>query len=151
MSNNASKSLGALGARILASSLALNTCITLIDLRGNNIASEGIQSLLPSLSSLTSLRALDLSYNGININDACQVIHTLARSAVRSGSAGCSSLRMEGNGFTPDEVVASVCWSRDMRLPVPPAQVVMKGLGEIIVYLAGVGAGTIMNGEVGRM
>lgn len=137
LSKSTAKSLGASGAGILASALALNTRLTCIDLRGNNITSEGIQSLLPPLSALTSLRSLDLSYNGISSADACQVIHALARNAVRSGCAGCSSLLMEGNGFSPDEVVACSKWSLDMRLPVPPAHVVKKGFGDIVVYLSG--------------
>ena len=137
MSNNPAKSLGATGAGVLARALARNTCLTFIDLRGNNMESEGVHSLLLPLSAMTSLQSLDLSYNGITAGDACHVINTLARTAVRSGGVGCSNLVMEGNGFTPCDVVACSSWSHDLRLPVLPAHVVKKGFGEIIVYLSG--------------
>ena len=137
LSNNSAKSLGVSGACILARALASNSNVTVIDLRGNNIASEGVHSLLPPLSSLSSLRSLDLSFNGLTPRDACHVIHTLARCAVRCGGVGCSSLCMEGNGFTPKDVVECKEWSRDLQLPVPPALTVQKGFGEILAYLSG--------------
>ena len=137
MSNNPAKSLGATGTCVLARALARKTCLTSIDLRGNNMTSEGVHSLLIPLSTMTSLQSLDLSYNGITAGDACHVINTLARTAVRSGGVGCSNLVMEGNGFTPCDVVACSSWSHDLRLPVLPAHVVKKGFGEIIVYLSG--------------
>jgi hypothetical protein len=136
LSNNAAKSLGVSGACILARALASNSNVTVIDLRGNNIASEGVHSLLPPLSSLSSLRSLDLSFNGLAPTDACHVIHTLARCAVRCGGFGCSSLCMEGNCFTPKDVVACQEWSC-LQLPVPPAHTVQKGFGEIVAYLSG--------------
>ncbi len=138
LSSNASKSLGAVGAAALARALVNNTCVTTIDLRGNNITSDGLQHLLAPLASLTSLRCLDLSYNSITASDACHVIHALALTAVRCGGVGCSILSMEGNGFIPDDVVACIVWSRDLRLPVPPAHVVKKGFGEVLAFLAGV-------------
>ena len=46
-------------------------------------------------------------------------------------------LSMEGNGFIPDDVVASAVWTRDLRLPAPPAQVVKKGFGGVLAFLAG--------------
>lgn len=137
LSNNAAKSLGVSGACILARALGSNSSVTVIDLRGNNIASEGVHSLLTPLSSLSSLRSLDLSFNGLTPRDACHVIHTLARCAVRCGGVGCSSLCMEGNGFTPKDVVECKEWSRDLQLPVPPALTVQKGFGEIVAYLSG--------------
>jgi hypothetical protein len=137
LSSNASKSLGASGAAALARALVNNTCVTTIDLRGNNITSDGLQLLLPSLALLTSLRCLDLSYNGITASDACHVIHTLALTTVRCGGVGCSMLSMEGNGFIPDDVVASAVWTRDLLLPAPPAQVVKKGFGGVLAFLAG--------------
>jgi hypothetical protein len=137
LSTNASKSLGPLGASILARALQRNSCVTLIDLRGNNIASDGVRHLLLPLASITSLRSLDLSYNSITATDACHVIQTLARAAVRAGGVGCMSLFMEGNGFTPGDVAASTVWSHDLGLPVPPVHVVKKGFGDMLMYLSG--------------
>lgn len=137
LSSNACKSLGAVGAAALARALVKNTCLTTIDLRGNNITSDGLQHLLAPLASLTSLRCLDLSYNSITSGDACHVINALALTAVRCGGVGCSILSMEGNGFIPDDVVSSAVWIRELRLPVPPALVVKKGFGGVLEFLAG--------------
>jgi hypothetical protein len=48
-----SQFLGERGGRALARSLALNTCITSLNLSGNAIGSEGLAVLLPALTHLT--------------------------------------------------------------------------------------------------
>jgi len=137
MSNNPSKMLGSSGVRALASALADNTCVTCVDIRGNILGSSELALLLPPLSRLPLLTALDLSYTGITASDACHVIATLAEAAVQRGGGVCSSLPMEGNGFLPEDVVA---WSsRDLRLPQPHASVVKRGLGAVVEWLAGAG------------
>ena len=138
-SNDTSKILGSAGVRVLARALADNTCVTCVDLRGNNMTCEHLELLLPALVSLPSLRALDLSYNRMTASDACHVICALAYAAVRRGGVSCSNLSMEGNGFIPEDVVACSTWAHDLRLPQPPVQVVTKGFGHIVTYLSGWG------------
>jgi len=57
--------LGEKGGRALARSLSLNTCITSLNLDGNQLGSGGLAALLPALTHLTALTSLDLMGNNL--------------------------------------------------------------------------------------
>jgi hypothetical protein len=95
-----SRFLGERGGRALARSLALNTCITSLNLSGNAIGSGGLAVLLPALTHLTALTKLDLSYN--RLINWCDKL--LASSP--SLNTCITSLNLEGNQLGSGGLVA---------------------------------------------
>jgi Leucine-rich repeat (LRR) protein len=127
-SSEASKFLGERGGRLLACALLLNTCITSLNLEGNQLRSAGLAALLPALP--TALTSLNLSWNNLTVEDGARI----CGAAVAAGMTRLQRLELEYNGFSVSSVVACESW-RLLRLLRPPDEIIRSGWSTFIQHL----------------
>jgi Ran GTPase-activating protein (RanGAP) involved in mRNA processing and transport/ubiquinone biosynthesis protein COQ9 len=134
--NCASDTVSLTAGRELSRCLALNTCITSLNLAGNAIGSVGLAALLPALPHLTALTSLDLGDNSLNKEDAARICGAVA-------AAGMTRLQrlelyeIDGwyDDFRPPSVVGCEAWKQLGLSHAADDIVIITSFSDILQYL----------------
>jgi hypothetical protein len=104
--SDASKYIGSSRVGFLAEALCLNTCITSLNVAGNQLGSAGLRTLMGGVTRLTGLTSLNLGRNELSADDGARV----CGAAAAAGMTLLAALELEGNGFTAASVVGCEGW-----------------------------------------